>query len=104
VKAIDWITAWKMAVDAHFVGAERDEDVRRLLGVYASLLFQPPEVAGNFGLLAWDVFLHVGDTDVGRAAVALAYIASDTLKNWQASGYRVVAPPKDGPLPTVTGS
>lgn len=67
-----WLAAWAEAV--HATWPDSPQAVQRLLRVRDDVFFTAPEMIGLRVEAAWDVLREHGDTPIGRAAVALAYI------------------------------
>ena len=63
---------WKEAVSAYWP-AQKPPAVIELIHVYDLIPYTAPEALVRPARRAWDVYLSEGDTEAGRAAVALVY-------------------------------
>ena len=68
-----WLAAFKQAVAMQWPG-KRPPVIGELLGYADSGWYMAPELRGNVVSETWGMFQNIGDTPVGRACVALAYI------------------------------
>lgn len=67
-----WTDAFRVALNQHWP-KKAPRHVGDLRHVLDSLPFAAPEIQHFHARRAWDVYLAEGDTEIGRAAVALAY-------------------------------
>lgn len=74
-----WLEAWDEAARAYF--GEPCANARRLLNVARDLPSWAPECRWSPAREAWLVYQDEGETDVGRAAVALTYCIQDLKDN-----------------------
>ena len=79
-----WLAAFKQAVAMQWPG-KRPPVIGELLGYADSGWYMAPELRGNVVSETWGMFQNIGDTPVGRACVALAYIFDASVKASRAS-------------------
>jgi hypothetical protein len=84
VSATSWIEAWQTAVRAHWLtGPSKPSEMfglHLLKRIARDLPYTPPEQMGHPARKAWALYQDEGDTEVGRAAVALTYAIADEQK------------------------
>lgn len=72
-----WVDAWQAAVESHWPsGPHRPSEafgLHLLMRIARDLPYVPPEQMGHPARKAWALYQDEGDTEVGRAAVALTY-------------------------------
>lgn len=72
---MSWLEAFKIALEMHWPAPDqRPDGIEELRRVAGSVPFTAPEMLAHPARRAWAVYQHEGDTEVGRAAVALTYV------------------------------
>mgnify|MGYP003426407687 FL=1 len=74
-----WLAAFRLAFAMQWPDA-RPPVIGELLKHADSGWFMAPELRGNIVSETWGMFQNIGDTPVGRACVALAYIFDASLR------------------------
>lgn len=73
-----WLDAWTAALAT----LPQSDATRRLRGLRSSLDYLDPRFLPQRALEVWAVYLDLGDTPEGRAAVALSTIIGADAKGW----------------------